>query len=357
MASSSSNVCTVCKEGTLESDVVGCEAIKVCSSCGAFVENSGNLVSDRQSLFEAKWASWPTKTSKAIENWIKEIGLSAKKLKLPMEMETQAKEVFRHVSRIFGAPRQRRTLAASCIYAVCKQHNVTMTLREIASAANETLYAVGRTYKLMIEAFPRYNYKPPSDFQHVERYCGEADIPNEIRGAVLTTTEKLFELMEDFGIADNYSGFLRGAACLVLAWESKDFQMRKGKKDRRSFVKIVAKRCHKAPHSLSTLCGEIRTILLSLCKRLPWMPDDISENDVKSHLDKILEFKAVLLTKLDQEEREKMPRSAAGQKRQNEVDLENERGLEELRNLKKKAKEASEGGLFTEIAETYPKKA
>ena len=70
MASSSSNVCTVCKEGTLESDVVGCEAIKVlirvhcarlltffevCSSCGAFVENSGNLVSDRQSLFEAKW--------------------------------------------------------------------------------------------------------------------------------------------------------------------------------------------------------------------------------------------------------------------------------------------------------------
>ena len=46
----------------------------------------------------------------------------------------------------------------------------------------------------------------------------------------------------------------------------------------------------------------------------------------------------------------KMPRSAAGQKRQNEVDLENERGLEELRNLKKKAKEASEGGLFTEVS-------
>lgn len=240
-------------------------------------------------------------------------------LDLPREMTTRARRLFRGVCREGGsngappgaadtgnsggepAVRFRRrygVLAASCVYAVCRQDDAFagITMLDVASRASCNVYSVGMCYRDLVQRFadaqPTGNAVPNPE-RYVDMLCAKA-VPSDgqLRIKVSSLAMKLVGLCQTAGISSGRRpSFVAAAAvsvaCACLLGRSPDAA-------RFRSAAAAAQALGVPVATLRLRRKELLSRLVDLAESMPCPPGRINTKNVTRHLEFIMHHHQVL---------------------------------------------------------------
>ncbi|XP_031553515.1 transcription factor IIIB 50 kDa subunit-like [Actinia tenebrosa] len=317
-------ICTHCGASAIEVDDEG--KLEVCSNCGV-VCNEGSFHNDTRgavrtftsdhSSFSGGAGNWRKKEQHRVKNKHFVIAKrclegQAERLRLSKEYTTQIEEKLKtlYEEQLYkGLPRNRKAFVGACVYIVCRQNDMVVTLRNVAEAARCDVSILARCVRMLTDAM------------NVRIVAIE---PDEVITNILSqfeiqdpSTKKLVHDLFQFCSKTMISLGKR----ITLTVMALVFMVIEGENKKALSRKKIAEVCrfNTVTHEyVQRFVRQYREELFKLAKKIPWMSSELTPKKVPKFLKEILEyykdcedfhnvdFKPQWLERKDLKEKEKM---------------------------------------------------
>lgn len=156
--------------------------------------------------------SRPRNSTLHVAKIVKEISV---KLRLASSVSLEAEMYMEKVLKAARGSWRLELVAASAVYTAIRQNNIPLTLLDLADATHQSIYTLGRYYRLAIGML---GIRPPpihiADHLHraLSRYYGSKPVPKGVAGDAI---EVLNWMEEQFDEGSRHPLVMMGAAILV----------------------------------------------------------------------------------------------------------------------------------------------
>lgn len=292
-----SDVCSHCGASAIELDEEG--RVEVCSNCGV-VCNEGSYRSDGRcqggattfnggSFSGGGGENWRTKEKNRVHTlafmYSKQcLQAQAERLRLPKEYITQVEEKMKSVyaEQLYkGLPRNRKAFVGSCVYIVCRQNDMVVTLRNVAEAARCDVSVLGRCVRMLTMKM-NVHLETIEPEQIITNVLSQFDIQDP-------STKKL--------VFDSYQFLSKTMICLgkrpvltVMALVFMSTDSINGKTISKKKINEVCRLNTVKKEHVQRFVRTYRAELFKLAKRIPWLNEGLTPKQVPKFLKEIIEY-------------------------------------------------------------------
>ncbi|XP_022091682.1 transcription factor IIIB 50 kDa subunit-like [Acanthaster planci] len=308
------NICRQCGSSSIIDDDHGGQIHRVCSDCGEVINSTtcfeqekdywNNVTSCNQagSLHGSNLGRWrnirqgdPSAPSRNLKPWMSYLKEVCSMMGLSAEMEKGVVDIFSQACKGILKCKQRlkkQALCGAAVFTVCRQNDWPVVLSDVSTVVQCSVSDLFAMKKLLTSEF---NIQTPN-----------ADIEDLIESVLkrygfddqtfVEKSVKVVSLAKDAWITCGRSHDAVIIAAAFLVWKSSEEGRGKGKQ--------MATFCQqlplKPPCQTAQRAREIRSILITLVKKIPWLKSKkITPEMATQYLDDVLKNKKYLISRVE----------------------------------------------------------